>query len=94
LLDWLDEAALDRIGCFKYEPVDGATSNALDGGCAAGAEGRALESFHAEAAGDLGAPSEAQGRHASAGADRRTDAATAARVGASPMHRISTARCM
>ena len=21
LLDWLDEAALDRVGCFKYEPV-------------------------------------------------------------------------
>jgi ribosomal protein S12 methylthiotransferase len=31
LLEWLDEAALDRVGCFKYEPVDGATSNALDG---------------------------------------------------------------
>ena len=31
LLDWLDEAALDRVGCFKYEPVDGAISNALDG---------------------------------------------------------------
>ena len=31
LLDWLDEAQLDRVGCFKYEPVDGATSNALDG---------------------------------------------------------------
>jgi ribosomal protein S12 methylthiotransferase len=27
LLEWLDEAALDRVGCFKYEPVDGATSN-------------------------------------------------------------------
>ena len=29
LLDWLDEAALDRVGCFRYEPVDGATSNDL-----------------------------------------------------------------
>jgi ribosomal protein S12 methylthiotransferase len=29
LLDWLDEAELDRVGCFKYEPVAGATSNAL-----------------------------------------------------------------
>src|SRR3954470_19283786 len=29
LLEWLDEAALDRIGCFRYEPVDGATSNEL-----------------------------------------------------------------
>jgi ribosomal protein S12 methylthiotransferase len=31
LLDWLDEAQIDRLGCFKYEPVAGATSNALDG---------------------------------------------------------------
>jgi len=30
LLDWLDEAEIDRAGCFKYEPVAGATSNALD----------------------------------------------------------------
>jgi ribosomal protein S12 methylthiotransferase len=29
LLDWLDEAALDRVGCFKYEPVRGATANDL-----------------------------------------------------------------
>ena len=29
LLSWLDEAQIDRVGCFKYEPVSGATSNAL-----------------------------------------------------------------
>src|SRR5690242_10291282 len=29
LLDWLDAAALDRVGCFKYEPVRGATANDL-----------------------------------------------------------------
>ena len=29
LLDWLDEARLDRIGCFKYENVPGARANAL-----------------------------------------------------------------
>ena len=29
LLDWLDEASLDRVGCFKYEPVRGAAANAL-----------------------------------------------------------------
>jgi ribosomal protein S12 methylthiotransferase len=29
LLDWLDEAQLDRVGCFKYENVPGARSNAL-----------------------------------------------------------------
>ena len=31
LLDWLDEAGIDRVGCFKYEPVAGAASNALGG---------------------------------------------------------------
>src|SRR6185437_13430616 len=31
LLDWLDEAGLDRVGCFKYEPVAGAVSNVLPG---------------------------------------------------------------
>ena len=29
LIDWLDEAQLDRVGCFKYENVEGARSNAL-----------------------------------------------------------------
>ena len=31
LLAWLDEAQLDRVGCFKYSPVAGAAANALDG---------------------------------------------------------------
>ena len=29
LLDWLDEAELDRVGCFRYEPVQDAAANAL-----------------------------------------------------------------
>ena len=29
LLDWMDEAQLDRVGCFQYEDVAGARSNAL-----------------------------------------------------------------
>ena len=29
LLDFLEEAQLDRVGCFQYSPVDGATANAL-----------------------------------------------------------------
>jgi ribosomal protein S12 methylthiotransferase len=29
LLDWLNEAELDRVGCFRYEPVDGAAANDL-----------------------------------------------------------------
>jgi ribosomal protein S12 methylthiotransferase len=29
LLDWLAEAELDRVGCFRYEPVAGAAANDL-----------------------------------------------------------------
>ncbi len=29
LLDWLEEAKLARVGCFKYEPVEGAAANDL-----------------------------------------------------------------
>ncbi|MBX9683317.1 MAG: 30S ribosomal protein S12 methylthiotransferase RimO [Hyphomicrobium sp.] len=31
LLQWLKEAKISRAGCFKYEAVDGAKANALDG---------------------------------------------------------------
>ena len=31
LLDFLDEAQLDRVGCFAYSPVDGAKANEIEG---------------------------------------------------------------
>jgi ribosomal protein S12 methylthiotransferase len=31
LLDWLDEAQLDRVGAFRFEPVAGAAANDLPG---------------------------------------------------------------
>lgn len=31
LLDFIDDAQLDRVGAFKYSPVEGASANALDG---------------------------------------------------------------
>jgi ribosomal protein S12 methylthiotransferase len=31
LLEFLEEAELDRVGCFAYSPVEGATANALPG---------------------------------------------------------------
>ena len=31
LLDFLDQAQLDRVGCFAYSPVEGAKANALPG---------------------------------------------------------------
>ena len=34
MLQWLDAAQLDRVGCFKYSPVEGATANQLTGAVA------------------------------------------------------------
>jgi ribosomal protein S12 methylthiotransferase len=34
LLQWIDAARLDRVGCFKYSPVDGAAANDLPGAVA------------------------------------------------------------
>jgi ribosomal protein S12 methylthiotransferase len=34
LLDWLDESRLDRVGCFRYSPVEGAAANDLPGAVA------------------------------------------------------------
>ena len=31
LLQWLEDAELDRVGCFRYEPVAGAAANELPG---------------------------------------------------------------
>src|SRR5690606_29902655 len=31
LLDWIEEAQIDRAGCFEYEPVAGARSNEIEG---------------------------------------------------------------
>ena len=31
LLQWLEEAQLDRVGCFRYSPVEGAAANDLPG---------------------------------------------------------------
>src|SRR3546814_20971245 len=28
-MDWLEEAQLDRVGAFRFEPVEGAAANAL-----------------------------------------------------------------
>jgi ribosomal protein S12 methylthiotransferase len=33
LLEFLEEAQLDRVGCFTYSPVEGAAANTLDGHC-------------------------------------------------------------
>ena len=64
LLDWLEEAELDRVGCFKYEPVDGAAANDLGGAVPDEVKEERWHRFMQRAAGDFGAAPEAQGRHA------------------------------
>ena len=64
LLDWLDEAALDRVGCFHYEPVRGAAANDLAAPVPDDVERGALAPLHGAPAGDLGEAPQAQGRHA------------------------------
>nr|WP_293389086.1 30S ribosomal protein S12 methylthiotransferase RimO [Nevskia sp.] len=51
LLDWLDEAQLDRVGAFTYSPVDGATANALPGAVPQEVMDERLERFMTRQAG-------------------------------------------
>lgn len=45
LLQFLDDAQLDRVGCFAYSPVKGATANALPGVVAEAVKQERLERF-------------------------------------------------
>ncbi|MEM7745282.1 MAG: 30S ribosomal protein S12 methylthiotransferase RimO [Pseudomonadota bacterium] len=45
LLEWLDEAQLDRVGCFQYEDVAGAAANDLPGHVPADVKRRRWERF-------------------------------------------------
>ena len=74
LLDWLEEAEIDRLGCFKYEPVAGALIECDRQRRARRNQAGALERADGAAAEDLCAPPEAQGRHAAADHHRRSRA--------------------
>ena len=51
LLDWMDAAQLDRVGCFQYENVAGARSNALPDHVAEEVKQDRFERFMAKAQG-------------------------------------------
>ena len=70
LLDWLTEARLDRVGCFKYEPVAGAAANELAESRARRGQGRALAPFHAGTAENQCGYSEREDRPQNRGARR------------------------
>jgi ribosomal protein S12 methylthiotransferase len=50
LLDFLDEAQLDRVGAFAYSPVDGASANDLPGAVQEEVKAERLERFMARQA--------------------------------------------
>jgi ribosomal protein S12 methylthiotransferase len=50
LLQWLDEAGLDRVGCFKYSPVEGAAANDIPGAVAPEVMDERYERFMEKAA--------------------------------------------
>jgi ribosomal protein S12 methylthiotransferase len=50
LLAWLDEAQLDRVGCFEYSPVEGAAANALAGHVPAALRAERYQRFMEKAA--------------------------------------------
>jgi ribosomal protein S12 methylthiotransferase len=50
LLDWLDQAQLDRVGAFKFEPVEGAAANALPGAVPEEVKQERLDRFMAKSA--------------------------------------------
>ena len=50
LLDWLDEAQLDRVGAFTYSAVEGARANELDGAVPEDIKQERLERFMARQA--------------------------------------------
>lgn len=50
LLDWLEEAQLDRVGAFTYSAVEGAKANELEGAVPEGVKQERLERFMAKQA--------------------------------------------
>ncbi len=60
LLAWLEEARLDRVGCFRFEPVGRRAGECPPRSGAGGGQGPALASPDAGAAGDQRPPAEGQ----------------------------------
>ena len=63
LLEWLEAASIDRVGCFKYEPVKGAAANDIAAPVPDQVKEATLAPVHADATKDFRAPLKAEGRH-------------------------------
>ena len=90
---FLDEAQLDRVGCFAYSPVDGAAANALPDPVPEAVKEERRARFMAAAGGDQRGAAAGEGRHrrstCSSTRRRRRRRSRARR----PTRRRSTASC-
>ena len=94
LLDWLDEAQLDRVGCFKYEPVAGAVANDLAAAVPDDVKENRWHRFMQRQQAISAQAPEGEGRHAPAGHHRRSRTDGRERPRARATRRRSTARSM
>ena len=92
LLDWLEEAEIDRLGCFKYEPVAGAPSNAIGNAVPDEIKQERWNALMARQQKISARRLEAQGRHAGNRSSSTKSGRPLQRAGRKPMRRRSTAR--
>jgi ribosomal protein S12 methylthiotransferase len=71
LLDFLEEAQLDRVGCFAYSPVDGAVGERLARSRSRGSSRGSPRALHGSAGAHQRRQARSQGRHDDARAGRR-----------------------
>ena len=94
MLDFLDEAQLDRVGAFAYSPVDGASANALPDPVPEEVKQERLARFMERQAEIIARPSSKRkvGTHAARAWSMRSTASWRSRA-RWPMRRRSTAWC-
>ena len=91
LLDWLKEAKLDRVGCFRYEPVKGAPANDLGDPVPPEVKEERWHRFMKTQQDVSARLLKAQGRQAPAGHHRRAGRDASPRAARSTTRRRSTA---
>ncbi len=71
LLEFIQQAQLDRVGCFAYSPVEGAAANALAGSRPRGGEAGSAAALHGDPGRHQSRQAGGAGRARDGGPDRR-----------------------
>ena len=93
LLDFLKEAQIDRLGCFAYSPVEGATANAAGQSGAGRSARRTPRARHAAAGRNFGQAPAGQGRQDHRACWSTKSARAKPSAARPPTRRKSTAWC-